>query len=315
MSSSSARRAVVLASVPAGRGYRLGLDRLASSVLCPELVGREAERRELRVRVEDLAAGRGGVVVLLGEAGAGKSRLARDAIEVAAGRAAAVLAGRSVPGPSPVPYRPLTEALLGAFRATRLPDDPALDGFLGHLGRLVPAWRSDAVSADESPVLLAEAVVRLLVVHGGNAGTIVLLEDVHWPIRRRLLSSTTSPTRSRPRLSCAWRPAGPMAPPSISSSASSAAIRAPSCALHRWTTGRWSKCSRHASRPHPRPARSSTSSGPTATAARSSWRSSLPASSPRAHCSRMPVAGPARGRCAPPCRPASARRSASASTR
>jgi predicted ATPase len=149
-------------------------------VLCPELVGREPERRELRVRVEGLAAGRGGVVVLLGEAGAGKSRLARDAVEVAAGRSAAVLAGRSVPGPSPVPYRPLTEALLGAFRATRLPDDPALDGFRGHLGRLVPAWRSDAVSADESPVLLAEAVVRLLVVHGGNAGTIVLLEDVHW---------------------------------------------------------------------------------------------------------------------------------------
>ncbi len=106
-------------------------------MLCPELVGRDEERRALRARVEDLAAGRGGVVVLLGDAGAGKSRLATDALDLATERDAAVLAGRSVPGASPVPYRPLTEALLGALRATGPPDDPALEGFRSHLGRLV----------------------------------------------------------------------------------------------------------------------------------------------------------------------------------
>ncbi len=149
-------------------------------MLCPEFVGREAERLWLRGRVEDLAADSGGVIVLLGEAGAGKSRLARVAVEVAHARGAAVLIGRSVPGARPVPYRPLTEALLGAFRDSGPPDDAALEGFLGHLGRLVPPWRSDAVSADESPVLLAEAVVRLLVAHGGDTGSVLLLEDVQW---------------------------------------------------------------------------------------------------------------------------------------
>lgn len=134
----------------------------------------------MRGRVEDLAAESGGVIVLLGEAGAGKSRLARVAVEVAHAGGATVLTGRSVPGPSPVPYRPLTEALLGAFRDTGPPDDAALEGFLGHLSRLVPPWRSNAVSADESPVLLAEAVVRLLVAHGGDTGSVLLLEDVQW---------------------------------------------------------------------------------------------------------------------------------------
>lgn len=149
-------------------------------MLCPELVGRDAERQVLRARVGDLAAGRGGVVVLLGEAGAGKSRLARDALGLATARGAAVLAGRSVPGASPVPYRPLTEALLGAFRGSAPPDDPALEGFRSHLGRLVPTWRAGATSPEESPVLLAEALVRLLTVHGGDRGVILLVEDVHW---------------------------------------------------------------------------------------------------------------------------------------
>jgi DNA-binding CsgD family transcriptional regulator len=150
------------------------------AVLCPELVGRDAERHVVRARVGDLAAGRGGVVVLLGEAGAGKSRLARDAIELATACGAAVLAGRSVPGASPVPYRPLTEALLGAFRGSGPPDDPGLEGFQSHLGRLVPAWRAGAEGAEESPVLLAEAIVRLLTIHGGDRGAILLLDDVHW---------------------------------------------------------------------------------------------------------------------------------------
>lgn len=149
-------------------------------MLCPEFVGRDAERHVLRARVGDLAAGRGGVVVLLGEAGAGKSRLARDAVELATARGAAVLAGRSVPGASPVPYRPLTEALLGAFRGSGPPDDPALEGFRSHIGRLVPTWRAGAASPEESPVLLAEAMVRLLTIHGGDRGAILLLDDVHW---------------------------------------------------------------------------------------------------------------------------------------
>ncbi len=50
------------------------------------------------------------------------------------------------------------------------------------MGRLVPSWRDDAAGGtDESPVLLAEAVVRLADLAAQDCqGTVLLLEDLHW---------------------------------------------------------------------------------------------------------------------------------------
>src|SRR5262245_65190518 len=91
------------------------------------------------------------------------------------------LSGRAVAGASPVPYRPLTEAFLRAFRTTEPPKTRELAGFAGQLGRLVPAWRNGiSGGADESPVLLGEAVVRLCRVVARNDGCLLLLEDLHW---------------------------------------------------------------------------------------------------------------------------------------
>lgn len=149
-------------------------------MLCPELVGRDGERELLRARVDDLGARRGGLLVLVGEAGAGKSRLARDVVDAATERGIPVLAGRAVPGASPLPYRPLIEAFLGEFRSAARPDDPSLEGFGSHLGRLVPGWRTGPSGAEESPLLLGEAVTRLLALHGAGQGSVLLVEDLHW---------------------------------------------------------------------------------------------------------------------------------------
>src|SRR6478609_817681 len=144
------------------------------SLLCPDLIGRAAEIALLRGRVDAAAAGRGGVVGLVAGAGAGKTRLAAAAAEAAAARGCPVLTGRAVPGPNAVPYRALVEAFLGAFRSAPVPDSPALAGLGGHLGRLVPGWRRDDVvqAADDSPLLLAEAIVRLLRAHGDGRGCV-----------------------------------------------------------------------------------------------------------------------------------------------
>jgi DNA-binding CsgD family transcriptional regulator len=154
-------------------------------LLCPDLIGRDGEVRLLRERVDAAAGGRGGVVVLVAEAGTGKTRLAAVAAEAAAQRGWPVLTGRAVPGTHPVPYRALVEAFLGAFRATPPPDSPDLAGLGTYLGRLVPGWRSGhdpnaAGGPDDSPLLLAEAVVRLLRAHGGGRGCLLVLEDLHW---------------------------------------------------------------------------------------------------------------------------------------
>jgi DNA-binding CsgD family transcriptional regulator len=150
-------------------------------LLCPDLVGRETEADDLRGRVVAMSQGRGGVVVLVGDAGAGKTRLAREAIVAAQAADVPVLSGRAVPGANPVPYRPLTEAFLGHFRSAPLPSSKDLAGFEGHLQRLVPIWQTGlSGGADESPLLLGEAVVRLLRSVGGADGSLLLLEDLHW---------------------------------------------------------------------------------------------------------------------------------------
>src|SRR5829696_5660230 len=152
----------------------------ARSLLCPVLVEREHELGVLATLVSRLPAG-GGLVVVAGEAGVGKSRLARELTALARSHGVTVLSGRAVPSATPVPYRPLTEAFLAAFRSSRPADAPELAGFRGQLARLVPEWRTDASGgADESPILLGEAVVRLLRLLGGDAGGALLLEDLHW---------------------------------------------------------------------------------------------------------------------------------------
>lgn len=180
-------------------------------MLCPELVGRDHERARLRARMEELAERRGGLVVLVGEPGAGKSRLLRDVVDAATAFEVPVLTGRAVPGASPVPYRPLTEAFLGAFRLTTPPAEAALAGFEGHLGRLVPAWRTGDAAVEESPVLVGEAVVRLLAVHGAARGSVLVLEDVHWadPETLDVLDYLADALRSEPVLCvCSTRPDG-----------------------------------------------------------------------------------------------------------
>ena len=96
-----------MAHVPDSAGPDADHPRPAFSLVCPELVGREAESDWLRARVEGAAHGRGGVLVLVGAAGAGKSQLAREVIWAATARGAAVLFGRAVPGANTVPHRPL----------------------------------------------------------------------------------------------------------------------------------------------------------------------------------------------------------------
>lgn len=108
----------------------------------------------------------------------GKSRLLRVVTDAAESRGFVVLTGRAGAEGSPSPYRPLRDAFLGPFRDTPIPTSASLDGFHGHLGRLLPSAAVPA--AEDSPVLVAEAVVRLLAVLADDAGCVLLLEDLHW---------------------------------------------------------------------------------------------------------------------------------------
>ena len=147
----------------------------------------------------------------------------------------------------------------------------------------MPAWRRDA-AAEDSPLLLAEAVVRLLRAHGDGRGCVLVVEDLHWadPETLAALDYLGDALPTEPVLCVATaRPEGAAAellerlerrdPPRSSGS-------------RRWprttSTGWW----RPAWRRRPRPPGSPGSCAPTATARRSWSRSCSRAWSRRAHC-------------------------------
>ncbi len=159
-----------------GRGHRSRREPLLAS----RVVGRADEIDVLRAAFERAVGGRGGVLFVVGEAGIGKSRLAQVVAADVEDRGLPVLRGRAVPAATPQAYRPLTEAVCSVVRGGALADAPGLRPFRAVLGWLVPEWRTDGASADDSVIALAEGVLRLLRVLAGDRGCLVVLEDLHW---------------------------------------------------------------------------------------------------------------------------------------
>src|SRR5438105_4884372 len=145
----------------------------------PAVVGRVAERALLADAIACLRAGRsacGAVFVITGEAGIGKSRVAREAADAAASQGLPVVWGRASAGLPAVPMRPVTELVAAGFAAL----DPGvdtrrLDPYRPALARLVPVAGAPP-SPDAAAVVLAEGVRQLLAALGGVA----IVEDLQW---------------------------------------------------------------------------------------------------------------------------------------
>jgi predicted ATPase len=148
-------------------------------VLCPTLIGRQEETDFLRGALARAEVKQGGLVFVTGEAGIGKSRLAREAADRASGAGFVVMWGRAAAGPTPTPFRPLAEAILSVLRTSGPPDAEELTPYRPFLGRLVPEWGMP-VPVEQSLVLVGEAVLRLLRVVAGGRGCLIVLEDLHW---------------------------------------------------------------------------------------------------------------------------------------
>ena len=139
----------------------------------PALVGRDAEQRWLEEALEGARAGAGRVVLLAGEAGVGKTRLADD---LAAQSGLTVLRGRAdAAGGSP--YAPLAQALRAHLRA-----DPGVvngaGGLRDHLAMVLPELGPPP--ADPHPPALAEAVRGVLAAATADGPLLLVLDDLHW---------------------------------------------------------------------------------------------------------------------------------------
>jgi tetratricopeptide (TPR) repeat protein len=140
------------------------------------LVGRRSERAQLARYLELVTTGSGGMLLIAGAAGVGKTRLMQEVARDAAWRGFGVVWGHSCELSAPSPYQPLVEALHDA--------DLALleTTWQKELGRLMPALGVPPPSLDpeEERGRLLEGLARAFLALGQDRPHLIILEDVHW---------------------------------------------------------------------------------------------------------------------------------------
>ncbi|HEV2132287.1 MAG TPA: AAA family ATPase, partial [Longimicrobiaceae bacterium] len=157
-----------------------------SPVSALPLVGRESEFARLRVRWESAAAGRRQLVLLTGEPGIGKTRLAREFASYVKLQGATILYGRAYEVEQGVPYAALTGVLRAALDAPGLAGVDAAS--LGELSRIVPEIATRFRSGVAPPandfetgrVRLLEAAGLLFENLAFEAPVLLLLDDLPW---------------------------------------------------------------------------------------------------------------------------------------
>jgi DNA-binding CsgD family transcriptional regulator len=131
----------------------------------PLLVGRTLEQLFLREELAAVLGGHGRLVLLGGEAGAGKTTLARDLVDEAMARGARVLSGACYDLTNTPPYGPWLELFEGCTRDHNLPPPAAFAS-----GRLETVSDQAALYAEVQAFFAAIA----------DHPTVLLLEDLHW---------------------------------------------------------------------------------------------------------------------------------------
>jgi predicted ATPase len=154
-------------------------------------VGRDTELACLRERWKGVCGGARAAVVLGGEPGIGKTRLASELAHEVHEQGALVLYGRCDEGLA-VPYQPFVEALRPYARAVGL---DRLRAELGHLapelGRLLPELAALGEPIRDDPeserFALFEAVAALIETATREQRALLILDHLHWAARPTLL--------------------------------------------------------------------------------------------------------------------------------
>ncbi len=154
------------------------------------LVGRRRERAVLVAHVERAMEGRGGLVLLEGEAGVGKTRLLQEVARDATWREVQVLWARGRELAETPPYGVLREALesgLSPLRAEQLAQ--WVEGvWLREVSLILPQlaeWLPDlpphvSLKPQEEPQRLLEALTHTLPALGRIAPHLLILDDLQW---------------------------------------------------------------------------------------------------------------------------------------
>jgi len=173
------------ARVRSGRPPHRAPDPVAPSFDCA-LIGREQPWRQLVRSWTAAAGGRGGLVLIEGEAGVGKTRLAEDFLRYAAAEGGTVLRGRGYDARSGIPFGPVVEVVRGALAAPGAATTEA--EWLSEVARLAPEVRRrfPAVPEPGPPARaterwrLFEGVAQLLLAVAEERATALFVDDLQW---------------------------------------------------------------------------------------------------------------------------------------
>jgi class 3 adenylate cyclase len=154
-----------------------------------QLVDRAGERQELRAHWDQAQQARGHLVLLSGEPGVGKSRLAQDLIAHAQNAGATILRGGCYEYEATTPYLPFVEAFrdwarrlsaeqlrtaLGATATEIAKFAPEIEIKLGALTANAP------LSPGEERLRMFDNAARLLRALAAERGLLVFVDDLHW---------------------------------------------------------------------------------------------------------------------------------------
>lgn len=159
-------------------------------------VGRIAERARIEAALKDLEAGRGRILMLVGEPGIGKSRLAEHLADQARARGAEVLVGRCQDGGGAPPYWPWRQMVRSHLR--QVGRDQALAEFgsgaveiarvVDEVRPLIPATPvTESLEPDEARFRFFDAFATFLFNASGGRPMVLWLDDLHWADQPSLL--------------------------------------------------------------------------------------------------------------------------------
>jgi tetratricopeptide (TPR) repeat protein len=153
------------------------------------LVDREEELAALKGSLESMLSGRGTTVLVAGEPGIGKTRLAQEVLVYARLRGCLAVMGSCFEQEVTIPYLPIAEALRAVLRA--IPDEQLQTIAGAHAAevvKLVPELRqripdlqpSPPLDPDQERIRLFEHVTAFLAAASRTRPLVMLLDDLHW---------------------------------------------------------------------------------------------------------------------------------------
>ncbi len=167
-------------------------------VLCPILIGRDEELSRLEDALLSANRGEGQVVLLAGDAGMGKTRLANELAERALQQGMTVVLGGCSEAELALPYLPFLEAVGNHLAASDLEQiRERLGPVRRELAHLFPQLEPEGVPPDidstQGRLRLFEAMLALLRIPAQETGLLVVIEDLHWAdaLTRELLDYLT----------------------------------------------------------------------------------------------------------------------------